>query len=315
MSKSSWNLGMYHTYASGGGSFFGKGIGGTIKGCFVNPMIHTYTATMNMQETEEYDFDSKEEDSWGNKLPVQKKRKGQIDVKGYYDGIHQTTSTTESTIDELAEKFRDNSNLTIYDGLRWSCRYILELRIWNKELDEREVAEYSSRLKLTKENCDIYDNLIGYWQFYKGAEGQYLKEDSLVVNQIPKVRKNVRLADGTIEERDIETEPIRLRKKDAAGYYIPIDKEDIKYMTLANTLQSTMDEKGRMMESTLPVPAVLDWLGVSFPLEATRGSGSGAYKCSKLDGLSYFQNYTGSFAWYGTFLGNYQQDLEWRDYE
>ena len=94
-----------------------------------------------------------------------------------------------------------------------------------------------------------------------------------------------------------------------------IDKEDIKYMTLANTLQSTMDEKGRMMESTLPVPAVLDWLGVSFPLEATRGSGSGAYKCSKLDGLSYFQNYTGSFAWYGTFLGNYQQDLEWRDYE
>ena len=315
MSKSSWNLGMYHTYASGGGSFFGKGIGGTIKGCFVNPMIHTYTATMNMQETEEYDFDSKEEDSWGNKLPVQKKRKGQIDVKGYYDGIHQTTSTTESTIDELAEKFRDNSNLTIYDGLRWSCRYILELRIWNKELDEREVAEYSSRLKLTKENCDIYDNLIGYWQFYKGAEGQYLKEDSLVVNQIPKVKKNVRLADGTIEERDIETEPIRLRKKDAAGYYVPIDKEDIKYMTLANTLQSTMDEKGRMMESTLPVPAVLDWLGVSFPLEATRGSGSGAYKCSKLDGLSYFQNYTGLFAWYGTFLGNYQQDLEWRDYE
>ena len=108
----------------------------------------------------------------------------------------------------------------------------------------------------------------------------------------------MRLADGTIEERDIETEPIRLRKKDAAGYYVPIDKEDIKYMTLANTLQSTMDEKG-----------------VSFPLEATRGSGSGAYKCSKLDGLSYFQNYTGLFAWYGTFLGNYQQDLEWRDYE
>lgn len=315
MSKSSWKLGMYHTYASAGGSFFSGSIGGTLKGCFVNPMIHTYTATMNLKDTEDYDFEDKGEDDWGNKMPVQKKRKGKLDVKGYYDGVRQTSSTTESTVDELVTEFQDNSNIIINDGLRWSCRYILELRIWNKALDEREVTEYSSKLKLTRDNCGIYDNLIGYWQFYKGSEGQYLKEDSLVVNQIPTVRKKVRLADGTVEEREIETEPIRLRKQNEAGDYVPVDREDIKYMSLTNTLQSVIDEKGRMMESTLPVPAILDWLGIDFPLEATRGSGSSAYKCSKLDGLSYFQNYTGSFAWYGTFLGDYQQDLEWRDYE
>lgn len=58
----------------------------------------------------------------------------------------------------------------------------------------------------------MYQHLIGYWQFYKGEEGQYLKDDSIVVNQIKQVRKRVKVGDEEVEQV-LNTEGLRLRKK------------------------------------------------------------------------------------------------------
>lgn len=323
MEKSLWSMLLTHTYASGRGDFFGvnDGTDSQQSGCFVNPMIHSFTSTMNFRNVSDYIYEEKvaeEIDKWGNITPeyIKKtpKRKGVVDIRSYYDAIPKSAGNMDVKKDDVLSKFRDNSNLIISDGKRWDCRYLLEVRIWNKELTEGEVTRYSKSLKLTPANCDIYKNLIGYWQFYKGEEGQFLKDDSLVVNQIPTVRKKVRLGDGTIEEQELPTEPIRLRKKNNAGYYVPIDRTDIQYTTLANTL--LMKEKGRMMESVMPVPVILEWMDIVFPLEATRGTGASAFKTSKLDGLCYPWDPTiGTFSWRGQFMGDYSVDLEWRDYE
>ena len=71
-----------------------------------------------------------------------------------------------------------------------------------------------------------------------------------------------------------------------------------------------------MMESVLPVPALLQWLGISFPLESTRDQGASAFKTSKLDGVAYtLDGETNSKVWRGMILGDYSRDLEWRDRE
>lgn len=77
-------------------------------------------------------------------------------------------------------------------------------RIWNKELSPAEVKQYSNKLKLSPSD-PMYGNLIGYWQFYKGEDGQYLKDDSIVVNQIKQVKKRVKVGDRE-EEQFLDTE-------------------------------------------------------------------------------------------------------------
>ena len=68
-----------------------------------------------------------------------------------------------------------------------------------------------------------------------------------------------------------------------------------------------------MMESVLPVPAVLEWMGVSFPTETTRDQ---KFKTSKLDGVaSSYEAESKKVVWRGMFLGDYTKDLEWRDYD
>lgn len=325
MKKKTWSMALEHTYASSVGRFLGvsNGTNGSQSGRFVNPMIHSFTSTMTFRDVTDYIEQTPVEettDKWGNVIPgytkETPKRKGKVDVRSYFDGIPENAGNMGVEKDMAVSEFRDDANYEISDGMRWSCRYLLEVRIWNKALTEYEVNRYSNSLKLTSANCDIYKHLIGYWQFYKGEEGQYLKDDSLVVNQIPTVRKKIRLSDGTTEVRDLQTEPMRLRKKNADGYYVQIDKEDIQYMTIANTMKPIMEGKGRLMESVLVLPAILEWMDIEFPKEATRGSGSSAYKTSKLDGVNLsWDQLSSTTAWQGQILGNYNLDLEWRDYE
>lgn len=243
------------------------------------------------------------------------KRKGKVAVYSYYDGL-KTTKETDTDLDWNSTGFIDNNNLVINGGMNNLCRYILELRIWNKELSANEVKQYSNKLKLSPSD-PMYKHLIGYWQFYKGEEGQYLKDDSIVVNQIKQVRKRVRV-DGEEVEQEIPTEGLRLRKTVTpdSKYYTHIEKDDVRYMTMTNTLYQTMETEGRMMESVLPVPTILQWLDISFPLETTRESGANAFKTSKLDGVAYpWDAESNRAVWRGMILGDYSVDLEWRDYE
>ncbi|MEB3376175.1 hypothetical protein SFC43_34515 [Bacteroides sp. CR5/BHMF/2] len=164
----------------------------------------------------------------------------------YYDRIKKTPSGTiiEKEVDWEKQYFTDNTNLEINGGMRNSCRYILEIRIWNKEFAPEEVVNYSNKLKLTSSDPN-YQHLIGYWQFYKGDNGLYIQDDSIVVNQIKTVKKrfvkNRSIGeDGKevveYEYRDIPTEGIRLRKKivgaDGKSYYTNIKKRKVIYYVI-----------------------------------------------------------------------------------
>ena len=77
------------------------------------------------------------------------KRKGKVAVYSYYDGLKKTTKSTDADLDWSIADYVDNTNLTLYGGMSNLCRYILELRIWNKELSPAEVKQYSNKLKLS----------------------------------------------------------------------------------------------------------------------------------------------------------------------
>lgn len=325
LEKLRWYMKLDHTYASAFGSFYDKSDGTSSQrtSAFLNPMIHTFTTTVKFYNSEGYistDWVDEFEDEWGNKtegyFKKTSKRKGKVAVYSYYDGLKKTTKETDTDLDWNSTGFIDNNNLVINGGMNNLCRYILELRIWNKELSANEVKQYSNKLKLSPSD-PMYKHLIGYWQFYKGEEGQYLKDDSIVVNQIKQVRKRVRV-DGEEVEQEIPTEGLRLRKTVTpdSKYYTHIEKDDVRYMTMTNTLYQTMETEGRMMESVLPVPTILQWLDISFPLETTRESGANAFKTSKLDGVAYpWDAESNRAVWRGMILGDYSVDLEWRDYE
>lgn len=325
LEKRRWYMKLDHTYASAFGSFYGKsdGTGSQRTSAFLNPMIHTFTTTVKFYNSEGYistDWVDESEDEWGNKtegyLKKTSKRKGKVAVYSYYDGFKKTTKETDTDLDWNSTEFIDNNNLVIDGGMNNLCRYILELRIWNKELSANEVKQYSNKLKLSPSD-PMYQHLIGYWQFYKGEEGQYLEDDSIVVNQIKQVRKRVRGGDEEVEQ-DVRTEGLRLRKTVEPGskYYTYIEKDDVRYMTMTNTLYQTIETEGRMMESVLPVPTILQWLDISFPMETTRETGANAFKTSKLDGVAYpWDAESNKAVWRGMILGDYSVDLEWRDYE
>lgn len=293
---------------------------------FLNPMIHTATTTVKVTNSEGYTKDEKVEeklDNWGNLVPGYTKknymRKGNIEVYSYYDGMKKLASTKVSTMDRASSDYIDNANLVLKGEMYNTCRYFLEIRIWNRALTEAEVKEYSNKLKLTEAD-PLYKDLIGYWQFYKDKEGEekYLKDDSLVVNQVKTVMKRVR-RNGVEQMEELPTEPLRLRKpivQNGKTYYTHIDKEDISYMTLLNTLSQTVESKGRLMDSTLPVPAILEWMGASLPLETTNKNNASAFRTSKLDAVSYTWNsLLNRSVWTQTVLGDYASDLEWRDRE
>ena len=96
-------------------------------------------------------------------------------------------------MDRVSSDYIDNANLILTGDMYNTCRYFLEVRIWNRALTEAEVKAYSNKLKLTEAD-PLYKNLIGYWQFYKDKNGEekYLKDDSLVVNQIKTVMNRLK---------------------------------------------------------------------------------------------------------------------------
>ncbi|MDR1716094.1 MAG: alkaline phosphatase family protein [Prevotella sp.] len=325
--KNRWKMSIGHTYCATYGGFWNSSTGDTNNaGFFVNPYIATFSSAMNFSDVEGYiaqELVNESVDKWGNVIPQHytytPKRKGTLNIYSYYNG-NLLNSSIGNTKDEKSEFFVDNSNLTIRDEMSngnsffWSCRYLLEIRIWNKQLTDSEVKQYSSRLKLTPAD-PVYKNLIGYWQFYKGENGEYIKDDSLVVNQIPTVNKRVRIG-NQIVEHTLNTEPIRLRKKISNGVYTNITRDDVQYTLIPNTLPTVMAEKGRMMESSMVVPLIIEWITgttTSYPTETTRAS---SFTASKLDGvLKPYDPVTKTAPWIGQFLGDYSMDLEWRDYE
>lgn len=310
LKKGKWTQKLTHTYCASEANFYSLTDGRTGSsskyGDFVDPTIHSYTMSMRFKNSEDYDEVVKgEEDQWGVIQPdkINKKRRGARDMRNYFDGIPRTEGIYDQAIDQATSWYRDNANLEIMDGLRWSCRYIVELRIWNKMLDATRVKMYSDQLKLNEANCPDYKNLIGYWQFYKGQNGEYLKDDSLVINQIKEVTKR----DGT----KVPGEPIRLRKKTEDGKYVPIEESDVCYETIHNSLYQNMVDGKRIMESSTVVPVLLNWLGIGYPTEKTRDSG---FNLSKLDGVWYpLDSETNKFIWKWMVLGDYKNDLEWRD--
>jgi len=317
--KSKWNVQLTHTDLRFYGSLFSNAVESPAEaGHFGNPMIHSAAVTSNIYNSTPYsqkDTVYKSIDKWGNETPAGNvftpRRSITSDVNIYHDGLVIKAGTSGTVRDEAATWFTDNNNLVFNDGLRWSARYILEFRIWKRALSEAEIKMYGTQIKLTPSNCPIYNDLIGYWQFYKGANGQFIKDDSLVVNQIPTIEK--RMPDGST--RTLPTEPLRLRKKLASGAYVPLTANDLVYTLIPNTLSTTREQNGRMMESSLVVPTILQWFGVPYPVEATRGSSSSGFTSSKLDGVCKpYDPASKTFKWIGDFIGDYAQDLEWRDY-
>lgn len=300
MNKGRWSISMGHTYNSSSAKVLNVGDNDRPNaGDFVTPSMHSYTATYSFKDVvDEVRTETSEEDEFGVTVTEEiAYKKGKVDVIAYYDGI--VTSPRSENIDRQALLCEDNANLTINGGLNWSCRYFAEIRIWKRALVAEEVARYAGQLKLTPENCPIYSDLIGYWQFYEG--GQYLEDDSLVINQIPEVN-------------GLPTEPLRLRTLDAAtGKYVSPVPKQIRYMNVPYTAYPAHENGQLLMESTTVIPEIFYWLGVPYPEETTRGDG---FKGSKLDGVWHPLDMTSKTQiWKGYFLNKYEHDLEWRDYE
>ena len=335
LSKSSWKMRTDHTYASATGNFWGvdDGTSNVQWSNFLNPMIHTLTSTMKFYDSElfqnEVTVDEKE-DEWGNVTPASRKKeyrvRGKLASYTYYDGLRKTSSkkVTDTDIDKKTADCIDNTNLVLSNKLRNAGRYILELRIWNKTMTDDEVKAYSNRLNLSAEE---HPNLIGYWKFYKGQLEETVDElgnpVTIVKNQVKKVKKYVLDEEGNRVERELPTEGLQICTVETVnenGKNVEKQQQvllsEMKYTTLCNTCYQTMENEGRMMESVLPVPALLQWLGISFPLESTRDQGASAFKTSKLDGVAYtLDGETNSKVWRGMILGDYSRDLEWRDRE
>ncbi len=303
MAKQRWKFRMEHTYNASAAHVFGKyDTDRNLAGDFVTPSMHTYTATYSFKDVEDrIQKDTSDPDDFGNTVTQDVAyKKGTVNITSYYDGI--VTRPISSAVDQKAENYADNYNLTINGGLRWSCRYFAELRIWKRALRAEEVAKYAGLLKLTPSNCPIYDDLIGYWQFYKGAE--YLQNDSLVVNQIKSVN-------------GIPTEPLRLRtlttNSSGSSVYVPVTNSHIKYMDVPNTTYTAFNNEQLLMESTTVVPEIFQWLDVPYPEETTRGD---TFKGSKLDGIWHpLDLVSNKQIWKGFVLKFSDRELEWRDYE
>lgn len=315
MKKGKWDFGLNHTYSASYGKFYGitdnqnDGLS-FVYGDFADPYIHSYMTTLKLHSTVDHaDTIKGEEDDWGVLQPDKYnwKRLGYIDMACYYDGVRRGNGVSQVKLDWNVGDYRDNANLEILNGMRWSCRYFLELRIWNKMLDATAARRYSDQLMLTPENCPDYNNLIGYWEFYKGENGQYILDDSLVVNQIKEITKR----DGT----KVPGEPIRIRKKDpTTNRYVPIGKEDVRYEQIPVSLFRNMLNGKRVMESATVLPVILNWLDISYPQEFTRDSKD--FWMSKIDGVWHaLDTETKRKMWRYMLLGDderYKLDFEWR---
>ena len=309
MNGKKWVVKFAHTYGSVRAEFWANdGTDGQRNGNFVNHYIHSFGTTFSLEDVEVYKKETaveEKEDEWGNITPgytkVEWYRKGTSKIQSFYDGVSKRAEVV-GAVDRSLSSFKDDGNLLICGDLRWDYRYILEIRIWNKRFSEGEMNILGNRLNIDPNS----EGLIGYWQFYKGDK--YLKEDSLVINQVKTVRKRI----GENEWIDVPTEPIRLRKKDANGKYMDkVTANDVKYGYVSNTMPNMIAGRKRLMESTMVVPTILEWIGIDYPLETARGD-----KFSKLDGIIYHLNtQINKNEWKGQFLGDYSVDLEWRDYE
>ena len=129
--KRRWNMSLTHTYASALGSFYGKndGTDGQRTAAFLNPMIHTYTSTVKLYDTEAHiqkDWVDEVIDQWGNVTEgynkMTPKRKGKVAVYSYYDGLKKTTKSTDADLDWSIADYVDNTNLTLYGGMSNLCR-------------------------------------------------------------------------------------------------------------------------------------------------------------------------------------------------
>lgn len=291
--------GYYNTYV--GGRCFGEDFRKDAKfNDFADPLFHSVSVAVELTKRDWREKKEDKIDEFGVKTPVwsDKKDVNFTNRVVHYDGAVRVEDTMTKTYDR--KNCTNNSNL-VFGTHAWSCRYIAEIRVWNRRIENDALTKYANTLKLTPANCEDYDHLTGYWMFYKGENDEYLKDDSLVVNQVAQITK----PDGSV----VKGEPIRLRKKKSDGKFTPITAEDVKYVVVPNTMPQHIKEGKRMMESTMVVPAILNWIGAEYPTErATRST------VSKLDGMRYgYDSEAGQEIWKDLILGSYEDDLEWRD--
>ena len=64
--------------------------------------------------------------------------------------MKKLASTKVNSMDKASSEYIDNANLILKGEMYNTCRYFLEIRIWNRALTETEVKEYSNKLKLTE---------------------------------------------------------------------------------------------------------------------------------------------------------------------
>ena len=136
--------------------------------------------------------------------------------------------------------------------------YISEVRLWKKDLAEREFLQLSGEIDIEPSG-----DMLGYWKFKPTEQLEKLEEDTLVIkNQIQGGLNMYYIKDKTSSSPDIE-------QKASAMF--------------ANTLPTNVNAERICVENTLIVPQILYWLGISAP--------------STLDGYVFINNYALSEEW------------------
>ena len=169
------------------------------------------------------------------------------------DGKLQGSGTTDTQ--GLAP---DSSLLAIGGYSVPTSYYISEVRLWKKDLAEREFLQLSGEIDIEPSG-----DMLGYWKFKPTEQLEKLEEDTLVIkNQIQGGLNMYYIKDKTSSSPDIE-------QKASAMF--------------ANTLPTNVNAERICVENTLIVPQILYWLGISVP--------------STLDGYVFINNYALSEEW------------------
>ena len=169
------------------------------------------------------------------------------------DGKLQGSGTTDTQ--GLAP---DSSLLAIGGYSVPTSYYISEVRLWKKDLAEREFLQLSGEIDIEPSS-----DMLGYWKFKPTEQLEKLEEDTLVIkNQIQGGLNMYYIKDKTSSSPDIE-------QKASAMF--------------ANTLPTNVNAERICVENTLIVPQILYWLVISVP--------------STLYGYVFINNYALSEEW------------------
>lgn len=169
------------------------------------------------------------------------------------DGKLQSSGTTENQ-----GVPRDSSFLVIGNSGISTSYYVSEVRLWKKNLTEKELLQLSGEL-----DVDSSDDMLGYWKFKPSEQIEKLEEDTLVIkNQVQSGFNMYYIKNEASSDLNIEQGA---------------------YTMFANTLPTNVIAEKISFENTLIVPQILYWLGISVP--------------STVDGYTFINNYALAEEW------------------